>query len=174
MTEEGIELTMAVNYFGPFLLTELLKPRLVASATEEPSRVIDVASVAHVRGRIHLEDLSLANAWTGYAAYAQSKLAQVMHAITLAEQSDPSKLVAYSLHPGVISTKLLRQGFGPVAGASAESGSKTSVMLASATTVDEPSGSYYSDGVATAPAPGARDAATREALWNASLRYASL
>jgi NAD(P)-dependent dehydrogenase (short-subunit alcohol dehydrogenase family) len=174
ITDEGTELTMAVNYFGPFLLTELLKQRLIDSADEAPSRVINVASIAHARGRIHVNDLSLANAWTGYAAYAQSKLAQVMHAITLAEKSDPAKLVAYSLHPGVISTKLLRQGFGPVAGSSTESGAKTSVLLAGKLEVDEPSGTYYSDGVAAKPAPSALDEATRQSLWLESIRYAGL
>lgn len=171
LTDDGQELTMAVNYWNPFLLTELLKPRLVASATEVPSRVINVASVAHGRGRLHLDDLTLANGWTGYAAYAQSKLAQVMHAISLAEKSDPAKLVAYSLHPGVISTKLLRQGFGPVAGASTESGAKTSVLVAGATSVDEPSGTYYSDGVASKPSASALDATAREQLWLESIRY---
>jgi len=174
VTDEGVELTMAVNYFGPFMLTELLKPRLIESATAVPSRVINVSSVAHARGRIHMTDLSLASGWTGYAAYAQSKLAQVMHAISLAEKNDASKLVAYSLHPGVISTKLLRQGFGPVAGASADAGAKTSVMLAGNETVDEPSGTYYSDGVASKPAPSAIDEATRQQLWLESIRYAGL
>jgi NAD(P)-dependent dehydrogenase (short-subunit alcohol dehydrogenase family) len=174
VTDEGTELTMAVNYFGPFLLTELLKPRLIDSADEAPSRVINVASIAHARGRIHINDLSLANAWTGYAAYAQSKLAQVMHAITLGEKSDPAKLVAYSLHPGVISTKLLRQGFGPVAGSSTENGAKTSVLLAGKLEADEPSGTYYSDGVASKPAPSALDEATRQSLWLESIRYAGL
>lgn len=168
VTEDGAELTFAVNYLAGFLLTELLAPRLVESATDVPSRVINVSSVAHARGRIHLDDLSLANAWTGYAAYAQSKLAQVMHAISLAEKNDPTKLVAYSLHPGVISTKLLRQGFGPVAGDSVDAGAKTSVMLAGNETVDEPSGTFYSNGVASKAAPAALDAATREALWTAS------
>ena len=94
------------------------------------SRVIDVSSVAHTRGRIHVEDLQLAGSWTAYAAYAQSKLANVMHAMSLAEKHDPATLVAYSLHPGVIATKLLRQGFGPVQGATVEAGAKTSVRLA--------------------------------------------
>ncbi len=176
ITEDGIELTFAVNHLGHFLLTELLTPRLLASATAAPSRVIDVASIAHTRGRIHLDDLSLASAWTGYASYAQSKLAQVMHAISLAERHDPAKLVVYSLHPGVISTKLLRQGFGPVAGATTDAGAKTSIRLASgeATSNEEPSGSYFSDGVATPPATAARDAAARAALWDASVRLARL
>jgi NAD(P)-dependent dehydrogenase (short-subunit alcohol dehydrogenase family) len=174
VNEQGAELTMAVNYLGGFMLAELLKQRLMDSATEAPSRVINVSSIAHARGRIHLDDLSLANAWTGYAAYAQAKLAQVMHAISLAEKSDPKKLVAFSLHPGVISTKLLRQGFGPVAGASAEAGAKTSVMLAGQTSVEEPSGTYYSEGVASKPAQSAYDEATRQQLWLESIRYAGL
>src|SRR5882672_7573757 len=63
VTEDGIELTFAVNYLAAFLLTELLAPRLEASATGAPSRVIDLASIAHTRGRIHIDDLTLASAW---------------------------------------------------------------------------------------------------------------
>lgn len=175
-TDDGLELTFAVNYLGPFLLTALLADRLIASAAEAgaPARVIHVSSIAHTRGRIHLDDLTLAAGWTGYAAYAQSKLAQVMHAIELAERHDPARLVAYSLHPGVIATKLLRQGFGPIAGGTVDAGARTTVRLAAATAVDEPSGSYFSEGTATPPATAARDARVRAALWDASTRLAGL
>lgn len=176
LNSDGVETTLAVNYLGPFLLTELLGPRLTESV--EPggpaSRVINVSSVAHTRGRIHFDDLQLASSWTGYAAYAQSKLAQVMHAMTLADRHEPAKLLAYSLHPGVVATKLLRQGFGPIAGLSTESGANTSVRLASAITEDEPSGSYYSDGVATPPSSGARDEAARQQLWDISVALAKV
>ena len=174
LTEDGVELSFAVNHLGPFLLTELLAPRLEASAAAAPSRVINVASIAHTRGRIHLDDLSLAQAWTGYAAYAQAKLANVMHALELARRRDPAKLVAYALHPGVINTKLLRQGFGPVQGATVDAGARTSIRLAGATEVDAPSGTYFSDGTATPPATAARDAGIRASLWDASLRLAGL
>ena len=174
VTEDGMELTFAVNHIGPFLLTELLAPRLEASATATPSRVINVTSIAHTRGRIHIDDLALAKGWTGYAAYAMSKLANVMHAITLAENHPAERLVAYSAHPGVINTKLLRQGFGPVAGATTEVGARTQVRLAGEETVSAPSGSYFNEGVQTQPAPAARDAAMRAALWEASLRLAKL
>jgi NAD(P)-dependent dehydrogenase (short-subunit alcohol dehydrogenase family) len=169
-TEDGIEATLAVDHLGPFLLTELLVPRLEASATEAPSRVINVASIAHTRGRIHTDDLQLASAWTGYAAYAQAKLANVMHAISLSERHSPDKLVAYSLHPGVVSTKLLRQGFGPVQGATVEVGARAIVRLASAIEVDAPSGSYFMDGVVTTPSAAARDDKLRAFLWDASVR----
>lgn len=174
VTDDGVELTFAVNHIGPFLLTELLAPRLEASATAAPSRVINVSSIAHTRGRIHIGDLTLANGWTGYAAYAMSKLANVMHAISLAERHPADKLVAYSLHPGVIGTKLLRQGFGPVAGAAAETGARTSVRLAGEDAVTAPSGSYFNEGVQAQPAASARDAALRAALWDASVRLAKL
>lgn len=173
---DGIEMTFAVNYLGPFLLTELLGPRLTESVTEgaPASRVINVSSVAHTRGRIHFDDLQLSSSWTGYAAYAQSKLAQVMHAMTLADRHEPTKLLAYSLHPGVVSTKLLKQGFGPVAGIQPEAGANTSVRLAGGVAEDEPSGSYYNDGVATPPAQAARDEASRQRLWDESVKLAKL
>ncbi len=176
VTEDGIELTLAVNHVGPFLLAELLAARLEASATAAsvPSRVINVSSIAHTRGRIHDTDLTLASGWTGYAAYAQSKLAQVMHAIELAARRDPAKLVAYSLHPGVIATKLLRQGFGPVQGGSVETGARTSVRLASEEAVTTASGSYFNEGTETPPATAARDASQRATLWDASVRLAKL
>ncbi len=174
LTSDGVELTFAVNYLGHFLLTELLAPRLEASATSSPSRVINISSIAHTRGRIHTDDLTMGNAWTAYAAYAQAKLANVMHAIELAERRDATKLVAYSLHPGVIGTKLLRQGFGPVQGAPVEQGTRTQVRLAGAETVDDPSGTYFSEGTATPPAATARDAKVRKDLWNASISLAKL
>jgi NAD(P)-dependent dehydrogenase (short-subunit alcohol dehydrogenase family) len=172
VTEDGIELTFAVNHIGPFLLTELLAPRLAASATAAPSRVINVASVAHTRGRIHLDDLTLARGWTGYAAYAMSKLANVMHALGLADRQPSSALIAYSLHPGVVDTKLLRQGFGPVRGTTAELGARTSIRLAGEDDGSAPSGSYFSHGGPVQPAPSARDRAQRDALWAASLQLA--
>lgn len=168
----GVELTLQVNYLGPFLLTELLLPRLLESARAAgaPSRVINVASIAHTRGRIHDDDLALAHGWTGYAAYAQSKLANVMHALSLAERHPPAELLAYSVHPGVIATKLLRQGFGPIAGAPTDAGARALVRLAGEEQPSEPSGTYFSEGVATQPSASARDAAARARLWDMAVR----
>jgi NAD(P)-dependent dehydrogenase (short-subunit alcohol dehydrogenase family) len=176
LTDDGMELTFAVNHIGPFLLTELLLPRLLESAraAQIPSRVINVSSIAHTRGRIHQTDLALAGGWTGYAAYAQSKLANVMHALSLAERHPPAELLAYSVHPGVTATKLLRQGFGPVTGAATEAGARAVVRLAGEEQASEPSGTYFSEGVATPPATTARDPQTRAALWEASARLARL
>src|SRR3569623_1042145 len=158
VTSDGIEMTFAVNHIGPFLLTALLAGTL--------DRVVNVASVAHTRGRIHFDDLTLANGWTGYAAYAQSKLANVMHAMSLAEHHPG--ITAYSIHPGTVATKLLRAGFGPIAGAKPEVAAAPIVRLAASTTADDPSGAYYTDGVATPPSSVARDPAARARLWDVS------
>jgi len=173
VTADHLELTFAVNHVGPFLLTELLLPRLEASATQLPSRVIDVASVAHTRGRIN-DDLNLMTGWTGYTAYAQSKLANVMHALSLADRHDAQKLVAYSLHPGVINTKLLRTGFGPVQGASVESGARTIQRLAAEEKPSARSGAYFNEGVEAQPTAGAKDKAARDRLWQSTRRLAKL
>jgi NAD(P)-dependent dehydrogenase (short-subunit alcohol dehydrogenase family) len=171
LVADGLEATLAVNHVGHVLLTELLHERLIASA---PARVIVVSSVAHTRGRIHLDDLSLAGAYTGYAAYAQSKLANLMHALDLAAAHDPKVLAAYALHPGVISTKLLRDGFAGMRGAGVSQGAATIVKLATAEAIAEPSGTYYNEGVPTPPSASARDAAVRAALRAATLAFAGL
>ncbi len=160
VTGDGIELTFAVNHVGPFLLTHLL----------QAPRVINLASIAHVRGRIQLDDLSMERGFTPYGAYAQSKLANVMHAISLAERG----VSAYSVHPGTVSTKLLREGFGPVRGLSVEEGARTPVELASAAEITAPNGSYFSDGAVAEVAPAARDAEVRAALWAATERLAGI
>ena len=171
ITGDGIEMTLAVNHVGHYLLTELLRPALRKAGS---ARVLIVSSIAHTRGRIHLEDLTLEKAYTGYAAYAQSKLANVMHALDLAAASDPAELAVYALHPGVISTKLLREGFGPVRGSSPHHGAATSIRLATAPTIVEPSGTYFSEGYPTPVAAAANDASVRAALRAATLRYAKL
>jgi len=171
ITEDKVEATFAVNHLGPFLLTALLTPALLAAGGG--ARVVNVSSVAHGRGRIHLDDLTLEKGWTGYAAYAQSKLAQVMHALSLAERHPADRLAAFSLHPGVIQTKLLRQGFGPIAGGSVEAGAKTSIALATGA-LSGPSGAYFVDATPTPPAAAALDAEVRDELWARCAELAGL
>lgn len=165
----AVEATLLVNHLGPSLLTQLLLPHLRGGDGRPAGRVINLSSIAHTRGRIHFDDLSLSRGYTGYAAYAQSKLANVMHALALADREPAEALLVYSLHPGVIGTKLLRQGFGPVQGSSVAHGAKTSVTLA---TAEQPAatGTYFSEGVATPPARAAQDKAQRDKLWETTLQ----
>jgi NAD(P)-dependent dehydrogenase (short-subunit alcohol dehydrogenase family) len=173
VTGDGLEASFAVNHVGPFLLTELLLPRMLASAPG-PARIINVASIAHSRGRIHLEDLQLEGGWTGYAAYAQSKLANILHVRGLAARYPAERLMAFAVHPGVIGTKLLRQGFGPVRGSTVDVGARTQVRLALAEPLDAASGAYFSDGVETRPAQAALDAVVAARLWDATAALAGV
>lgn len=171
LVADGLEATLAVNHVGHVLLTELLTPLLKASA---PARVVIVSSVAHTRGRIHTDDLSLGASYTGYAAYAQSKLANVMHALDLAAAHPPGEIATYAIHPGVISTKLLRDGFAGMRGAGASQGATQSIKLATAPAIVEPSGTYYNEGVPTPPSAAARDAAVRAELARLTRGFAGL
>ncbi|CAH8680304.1 unnamed protein product [Schistosoma rodhaini] len=105
-TEDGFEMTMVVNYFGPFLLTELLLPLLKNAAS---SRIIIVSSMIHERGRIIKPDLQYdQKTYKALNAYSTSKLANVIHAIELSERLKDCGVVAVSLHPGIVNTEVMR------------------------------------------------------------------
>src|ERR671922_1135695 len=82
-SRDGHELRFAVNYLAGFLLTERLLPLLRASA---PARIVNVASLG--QSPIDFDDPMIEHGYSGTRAYGQSKLAQVMHAIELAERLD--------------------------------------------------------------------------------------
>jgi NAD(P)-dependent dehydrogenase (short-subunit alcohol dehydrogenase family) len=110
-TKDGFELQLGVNHLGHFLLTELLTPCLVASA---PARVVNVSSCYHDRamgrdGDIHFDDLFFERQkYDGWRAYAQSKLANLLHARELARRLAGTSVTAVSVHPGWVRTNLMR------------------------------------------------------------------
>ena len=84
LTADGLEHTFALNHLAPFLLTNLLLDRLIASA---PARVVTVSSGAQSMGRIDFDDLQGERNYSGSRAYNQSKLANVMFTYELAGDS---------------------------------------------------------------------------------------
>lgn len=114
-TEDGFETQFGVNYLGHFLLTELLLDTLKSSA---PSRIICVSSVAHAGmrgpgGEIDFEDLNFdKREYNPGAAYAQSKLAIVLHALDLARRLEGTGVSAFSVHPGWIRSNLVKSAMG--------------------------------------------------------------
>lgn len=122
-TKEGYELQMGTNHFGHFLLTELLKDVLEKSSSPDaPSRVVILSSCASAlcdpefgkKCEIDYSDLH----WTSREydkgeAYAQSKLANVLHAMEIPKRY--KNVSAYSLHPGWVQSNLMRHlGLGPI------------------------------------------------------------
>ena len=166
---DGHELTMAVNHLAPFLLTKLLLPLLRESSQ---GRVVNVASMAHARGRLDLSDFDFKKSFDGYGVYATSKLANVLFTHALARRLAGTKVTTYALHPGVISTKLLHKGFS-MAGATVEQGAATSVYCAISPELSKVSGRYYSDAKEVPCAPHANDEKLEEALWALSEKFTS-
>jgi NAD(P)-dependent dehydrogenase (short-subunit alcohol dehydrogenase family) len=169
VTEDGFELTLAVNHFAHFLLTHHL---LDAVRAAPGPRIVTVASMTHSNGRIDLDDFAAAKGFDGYGAYATSKLANVLFTVALARRLAGSPVTANCCHPGVISTKLLHSSFG-MGGARVEQGARTSVYLASAPEVATISGKYFDDCREATPARAARDGKLAESLWEASERALS-
>jgi NAD(P)-dependent dehydrogenase (short-subunit alcohol dehydrogenase family) len=98
ITEEGVEATLATNLAGHFLLTNLLRSKLISSA---PSRVVNVSSGGMYSERIHPEDLQYEKReYRGASAYARTKRGQVILTEMWAEQLAGTGVVVHAMHPG--------------------------------------------------------------------------
>jgi NAD(P)-dependent dehydrogenase (short-subunit alcohol dehydrogenase family) len=170
LTEDGLEMTLAVNHLAPFLLTHLLLDMLRKSA---PARIVVVSSGTHQGARVDFDNLQGEKRYDGYSAYALSKLGNVLFTYELAERLKGTGVTVNCLHPGVIATKLLRAGWGG-AGNSLAEGAATPVYLASAPDVETMTGEYF---VRQRPAPAstlAQDANLRRKFWEMSERLTGL
>jgi NAD(P)-dependent dehydrogenase (short-subunit alcohol dehydrogenase family) len=143
-TVDGLETTMAVNHFAPFVLTlELLAGPLGAGVR----RVVVVSSEAHASGRIDPDEAAakkrLFRRFDGYAAYSASKLANVLFTVELARRLGEAGPTVNALHPGVVTTKLLTEGFAMSGPDSLAEGARTSVFLALDASVERTTGRYF-------------------------------
>ncbi len=180
LTEDGIETTFAVNHLAPFLLTNLLRERLESSA---PSRVVTVASDAHRGAEIDFDDPGGARGYSGWRAYAQSKLANVLFTRELAKRLRGTGVTATALHPGVVRTGFGRRGpalirFGTrivrMFLLSPEKGADTAIWLATSPAVEGASGGYFEKRRLVNPSRAARDPDTAVRLWELSERMVGL
>jgi NAD(P)-dependent dehydrogenase (short-subunit alcohol dehydrogenase family) len=101
VSQDGYELTFAVNYLAPFLLTHRLLDLLKANA---PARIVNVASTAMGGAAIDLSDLQAERRFDGWQAYANSKLANILFSNLLAEKLAGTGVVSNALCPGLIDT----------------------------------------------------------------------
>ncbi|MFC5823485.1 SDR family NAD(P)-dependent oxidoreductase [Nonomuraea insulae] len=100
MTADGHETTFQVNHLAPFLLTTLLSERLVASR----ATVIMTSSVLNLRARLDLDDLDLIRNYAGIRAYANAKLANILHTREMQRRHGDAGVNAVSFHPGAVAT----------------------------------------------------------------------
>jgi len=175
ISEDGYEKTFALNHLSYFLLTELLKDLLIASA---PARIVNVSSTAHQNSQIDFEDLHSTRRYRGMTAYGQSKLANLLFTYELARRLADTSVTANALHPGFVRTALGMKNSNPVlaaliwlvfrAGMSPERGARTSLLLASSPELEEVTGKYYSAGNQVRSSRMSYDKAAAARLWDLS------
>ncbi len=179
LSQDGYEMTFAVNHLAPFLLTNLLLDRLNASA---PARIVTVASRAHRGNRLDLATIAGPRDWSMMKAYGRSKLCNILFTRELARRLDGTGVVATCLHPGVVATSLGRRGGLVELGwrlmrpfmINAEQGAETSLFLA---TVPDPTlfgGGYVAGKTLARPDPAALDDDLARRLWEESARLVGL
>lgn len=177
MSVDGIEMTWALNHMAPFLLTNALLDVMRASA---PARIITVSSMAHRAAQINFTDIEGAKRYSGWNAYAQSKLANILFTYELAYRLQQTDITVNCLHPGFVATGFAHNNKGLVAwingalqryfAVSPEKGAETSIFLATSPTVAQVTGQYFVDCKSVSSAPQSYDVTARRRLWELSLQ----
>jgi NAD(P)-dependent dehydrogenase (short-subunit alcohol dehydrogenase family) len=164
-SRDGYELRFAVNYLAAFLLTQRLLPVLRRNA---PARVVFVASIG--QHPIDFDDPMLTRDYDGSVAYGQSKLAEIMYAIELAERLPANEVTANALHPGTyMPTKIVLEEIGRSID-SLEIGATTTLRLAVGADLEGVSGKFFDREQEAAADSQAYDREARKALWELSER----
>ena len=196
-SEDGIEMTLALNYVGVFLLTQLLLDALKAAA---PARIINVASEAH-EDVTHFDFADPQLTKRGLGAYPRSELGNILYAIAMPwahpafQQYSRTKLALLlftnelsrrlvgtgvtvnALHPGLVATEFsngngvygwLMRRFMKLRGISVEEGSATTIYLATAPEVEQVTGAYFVKEQMAATSAATRDEAAAARLWQLS------
>jgi NAD(P)-dependent dehydrogenase (short-subunit alcohol dehydrogenase family) len=173
VTDEGFELTFCVNHLAPFLLTQLLIPRMRAAGA---GRIVQVNSQGHRFGGLDLRDLEWRRRfYTGLRAYGASKTAQLLSVWDLADRLEGSGVTIVAMHPGEVRTgigsnngplyrgyhRLVLERFLGDARASGEA----LHYLAAAPELQGVSGRYFNRTHLEKPAPHALDRDVGRQLW---------
>ena len=177
-TEDGLEKTFALNHLSYFVLTNILRERLLASA---PARIVNTSSDAHRGLRLDLDDLQSERRFRGFPVYGRTKLANILFTRELARRLAGSGVTANAFHPGFVATRygdesggFLSLGirFAKLFALTPEQGAETLVYLASSPQVDGATGRYYHKCRPATPTREAQDDAAARVLWIESARLA--
>jgi len=144
VNEDGIELTMMVNYFAPFYLTNSL---IEFSGSDNIIRIVNVSSGLHKNGKYKIDEYNSDVNFSAYNTYGDTKLYLLMYSFYLARHYNNFEV--FCNHPGVIATNIFRHTPRLVQGAfnlfltSIEKGAKSNIMLATSEKLNGKSGLYY-------------------------------
>lgn len=171
---DGIEMTFALNHLGYFLLTSLLLDTLKASA---PARVINVSSGSHRGETINFNHFQGKHMYSGFRAYGQSKLANILFTYELARRLDGTGVTVNALHPGFVATNIgtnngwIVRAIRPLMdlfAISEEEGANTNIYLATSPEVGSVTGKYFFKCEAVRSSEASYDLAAAERLWQVS------
>jgi NAD(P)-dependent dehydrogenase (short-subunit alcohol dehydrogenase family) len=179
-TPYGVEKTFLVNHLAPFLLTKLLQEVLLDST---PARIVNVSSAAHEYVDMDFDDLCLRQRYSGFKAYARSKLANILFTYELARRLADTGVSANALHPGHVATNIWRTnlpfvdpGLKWLLGLFAlppEEGADNSVYLASSPDVEGITGKYFVKREAVPSSLLSYDTQVAKRLWQVSEQLTS-
>ena len=157
-SDDGHELTFAINHLAHFALTGLLVPKLGGGA-----RIVNVSSIG--QAPLDFEDIEFERDYDAFTAYARSKLAQVLFTVELAGRLGHTGPAVNALHPATLmDTKMVREAFGRSRSSVAE-GVEATLRLAIDLGLDGVSGRFF-DGMHESEAhPQAYDPDARRRLW---------
>lgn len=172
-TVDGLDRSFAVNHLGPFLLTKILIPNLLAVK----GKVIFVSSEAHKFARIDSSDFGLLRLSSSFIAYSNVKLYNVLISRFLVQTYGHQGLTSYSLHPGIV-----RTAFGSDSAPflktliratqlffiSPQKGAETGVFLAKTPSIELKNGGYYERKKSTLSSRTALDQNLGKSLWKYS------
>jgi NAD(P)-dependent dehydrogenase (short-subunit alcohol dehydrogenase family) len=168
-SHDGYELRFAVNYLAGFLLTHLLLPTILKSA---PARIINVSSLG--QQAIDFGDVMLERGYDGARAYRQSKLAQILFTIDLADQLKGENVTVNCLHPSTfMDTTMVRQNnVKPVS--TVDQGADAVMNLITSNALERRTGLYFNVLEESRANDQAYDANARRRLRELSRRLTSL
>ncbi len=182
-TVDGLEMIFAVNYLSQFLLTNLLLNVVKRSA---PSRIINMSSNAQgwLGTRLDLDDLQGEKHFSGFLAYAGSKLAIICFTYELARRLEGTGVTVNTLHPGLVKTNFGRSELGKgsgflglissLFGTSPEKGAQTSIFLAASPDLAGVTGKYWKKCKQIRSAPISYDTEFTSKLWKISEQLTGL
>jgi NAD(P)-dependent dehydrogenase (short-subunit alcohol dehydrogenase family) len=179
LTADGLEKTFAVNHLAYFVVTAGLRSRLAPDA-----RIVSTASNAHLfGGALDFDDLQSARRYSGMAAYARSKLCNILWTRELGRRIADTAMTANCLHPGAVRTGFAGNNSGLVKTLiglakpfmlSPEQGADTLIYLASSADVAGVSGGYWARRRLIEPSAAARDPVAAARLWEVTACLAGL
>ena len=179
-SQDGYEMSFALNHLAYFLLTHLLLDLLKASA---PARIVNVSSAAHGGARGIAEDVENPRSFSGWSAYSQSKLANVLFTYELARRLQGTGVTVNALHPGFVATNFGRSNGGlfqalfrlfQLGAITPEQGAETSIYLASSPEVAGVTGKYFDRCKAVSSSKVSHDEGLAHNLWQKSLRFTGM